>query len=236
MPSSFYIDKSRMDYYLCELAKEYRKLSKIPLQIIIVGGAAILSQYDFRTSSVDIDGFIYPFSDAMKSAINKAADRLSLPNGWLNDDFKYTSSFTNNILFLSKYYRTFSRIVEVRVVEGVYLIAMKLVALRNYKNDLSDILGILIEERNEGNMISIIDIKKAITDLYGVDEHILSQQALSFLEQIYSVTELWKDIYLNIKKKESDNRLIVREKQLIVNGAKDIDEVLKIIEKTNKNK
>lgn len=51
----------------------------------------------------------------------------------------------------SKYYKTFANILQIRTVSAEYLVAMKLMAGRQYKNDLSDIVGVLIEqeERNE---------------------------------------------------------------------------------------
>jgi hypothetical protein len=41
--------------------------------------------------------------------------------------------------------------VTVRTVTGEYLIAMKLMSGRQYKNDISDIVGILREQREKEN-------------------------------------------------------------------------------------
>jgi len=54
-----------------------------------------------------------------------------------------------------------------RTVASEYLIAMKLMSGRRYKNDLSDIAGILLEHQKQGNPISQEMIGKAITKLYG---------------------------------------------------------------------
>ena len=42
--------KENLDYYLRELAKEFRKRNgkNMPAEIVLVGGAAILANYGFR--------------------------------------------------------------------------------------------------------------------------------------------------------------------------------------------
>lgn len=42
-------------------------------------------------------------------------------------------------------YKTFANILQIRTVSAEYLVAMKLMAGHQYKNDLSDIVGVLIE-------------------------------------------------------------------------------------------
>ena len=56
-----------------------------------------------------------------------------------------------------------------RTVAAEYLIAVKLMSGRQYKSDLSDIAGILLEHQQAGSPISREDIDKAITTLYGED-------------------------------------------------------------------
>lgn len=87
--------KENLDYYLKELAKEFRKRNgtKMSAEIVLIGGAAVLANYGFREMTYDIDAIIIA-SSVMKEAINAVGDRLELPNGWLNTDFKNTSSFS----------------------------------------------------------------------------------------------------------------------------------------------
>lgn len=160
--------KGNLNEYLKELAKEFRKLNgtKMPAEIILIGGAAILAGYGFREMTYDIDAVIVA-SSAMKEAINRVGDRLDLPNGWLNTDFKNTNSYSDKLPAVSVYYKTFSNILTVRIVAAEYLIAMKLMSGRQYKNDLSDIAGILWEHQRNGNPISREAIDKAISVLYG---------------------------------------------------------------------
>lgn len=50
-----------LDYYLNELAKDYVKLTKknkVPIEVVIVGGALILINYGFRNSTNDVDAIL----------------------------------------------------------------------------------------------------------------------------------------------------------------------------------
>jgi len=160
--------KENLDAYLKELGKEFRKLNgtKMSAEIILIGGAAILVGYGFREVTYDIDAVILA-SSAMKDAINHVGDKMGLPNGWMNADFQKTASFSDKLSEVSTYYKTFSNILTVRTVAAEYLIAMKLMSGRQYKNDLSDIAGILWEHQKSGSPISREAVNKAITTLYG---------------------------------------------------------------------
>lgn len=87
--------RENLDSYLRELAKEFRKKngSRMPAEIILIGGASILINYGFREMSYDMDAIIKS-SGAMRDAINTVGDRLGLPIGWLNTDFVHTNSYT----------------------------------------------------------------------------------------------------------------------------------------------
>jgi hypothetical protein len=160
--------KENLNTCLKELGKEFRKLNgtKTPAEIVLIGGAAILANYGFREMTYDIDAIILA-SSAMKEAINRVGDRLGLPNGWLNADFRKTKSFSDKLLEVSIYYKTFSNVITVRTVAAEYLIAMKLMAGRQYKNDLSDIAGILLEHLKSNRPITRESVNNAIIILYG---------------------------------------------------------------------
>lgn len=160
--------KENLNTCLKELGKEFRKRNgtKMPAEIILIGGAAVLANYGFREMTYDIDAIILA-SSVMKDAINHVRDRMGLPVGWLNTDFQKTTSFSDKLLEVSVYYKTFSNILTIRTVAAEYLIAMKLMSGRQYKNDLSDITGILWEHQKNGDPISREAINKAVTTLYG---------------------------------------------------------------------
>lgn len=167
MSAETVITKENLETYLKELAKQFRKLNgkAMPAEITLIGGASILINYGFRDSTYDVDALIHA-SSAMKDAINYVTDTLGLPNGWLNEDFKNTKSYTPRLVNYSKYYRTFSNVLTVRTITGEYLVAMKLMAYRQYKHDISDIVGILREQQNSGDPLTFERIDKAVTDLY----------------------------------------------------------------------
>ena len=159
--------KDNLDNYLKELAKEYRKLvgKNVPAEIILIGGASILANYGFRDMTTDVDAVIDAAS-AMKDAINIVGDRFNLPNGWLNSDFKKTNSYTPKLVEISKHYRTFSNVLNVRTVDAEYLVAMKLRSGRKYKHDLSDVIGILAEHKKRGEELVYSQVEKAVIELY----------------------------------------------------------------------
>ena len=53
-------NKDKLDLYLKELAKEYKKTAgkNMPAEIILIGGAAILANYGFREITTDVDAYI----------------------------------------------------------------------------------------------------------------------------------------------------------------------------------
>ena len=142
MSSDFIFTKENLDNCLRELGKEFRKLNGTAMkaEITLIGGAAILANYGFRDSTYDVDAIIQA-SSAMKDAVNRVGDKMGLPNGWLNADFTRTSSYSPKLTTFSTYYKTFSHVLTVRTISGAYLVAMKLMAGRQYKNDISDIVG-----------------------------------------------------------------------------------------------
>ena len=119
-PNSF--TKDNLDNYLKELAKEYRRLvgKDMPAEIVLVGGAAILTRYGFRDITTDVDAIIHAAS-SMKDAINKVGDKFGLPNKWLNADFMRTGSYSPRLDEVSVYYKKFSNVLTVRVITNLSL-------------------------------------------------------------------------------------------------------------------
>ena len=180
----FEFTKDNIDVYLKEVAKEYRRQGgkNMPAELILIGGASVLINYGFRNMTADIDAVIRAAS-CMKDAINRVGDRYALPNGWLNDDFMNTDSYSPKLHQFSEYYKTYSNVLTIRTIAAEYLIAMKLRSGRLYKSDLSDILGILTEHEKRGTPIMMAQIQKAVTDLYGGWE-MLSVPSQAFIENV----------------------------------------------------
>ena len=209
--------KENLDYYMKELAKEFRKRNgrNMPAEIILVGGAAILANYGFREMTYDIDAVITA-SSAMKEAVNVVGDRLGLPNGWLNADFKNTSSYSPKLSQYSKYYRTYSNVLNIRTISAEYLVAMKLMSGRRYKKDLSDIVGILSEQEKMGEPLNYQQIDHAVSNLYGgwegISEYpiqvlkaaLASDNLIELFEKQEQEEELSKQAVLLVQKYEKD--------------------------------
>lgn len=200
--------KENLDIYLGELGKEFRKRNgtKMPSEIILIGGAAILANYGFREMTYDIDAVILA-SAAMKDAINYVGDKLGLPYGWLNADFIKTTSFSDKLLEVSIYYKTFSNVLTIRTVAAEYLIAMKLMSGRQYKNDLSDIVGILWEHQKSGNPISREVVEEAIKMLYG-DDASLPAISRQMIDNAFSDGD-YEGVYTKIRENEKQAKDIL---------------------------
>ncbi len=227
--NSNYFTKDNLDMYLKELAKEFRKLNgnKTPAEIILIGGAAILANYGFRDMTTDIDAIIHA-SSSMKDAINRVGDKYELPNGWLNTDFIRTVSYSPKLGQYSEHYRTYSNILNIRIVSAEYLIAMKLRAGRKYKNDLSDIIGILAEHEKSGNPITTEAINKAVINLYGSWNE-LSDDSKAFIRDALKNGN-YEQMYSAIRDNEKSSKEILidfEHKYPNVTKESNVDDILK---------
>ncbi|WP_044973669.1 DUF6036 family nucleotidyltransferase [Ruminococcus sp. HUN007] len=227
--------KENLDQYLKELAKEFRKLNgkTIPADIVLIGGASVVINYGFRNMTYDMDAVINA-SASMKDAINHVGDKYNLPNGWLNTDFMKTTSYSTKIVQYAKYYRTFSNIVTFRTIAGEYLLAMKLMAGRQYKYDLSDVIGILWEHEKSSTSISLDQIKKAAADLYGSYDK-LPEYSRLFIEKIIAEKE-YEKIYEKVRNMESENKDILLDFQDEYPGVTNTDNINDIIAAVRKKK
>lgn len=201
------ITRDNMDEIFKALGKEYRKMGgkAMPAEIDIVGGAAIIRRYGFRTASSDVDAIIHAAS-AIKDAANKVGDQFGLPNGWLNSDFIHTSSYSDKLPLYTNPYRTFANVLTVRIVKPEYLAAMKLRSMRPYKNDISDLVGIIATEQESGSGFQKEAIISAYHNLY--DEN-PSKERIQFLDAVYSTPNL-PELYLQITGQEAENKDILR--------------------------
>jgi hypothetical protein len=163
------ITRADLDQYLFNLAKEYKRLAKknaISLEIILVGGASILLNYDFRVSTTDVDA-LFPTAAVFKQAIKSVGDKFELDSKWFNADFMKTTSYSDKLREHSVFYRDYLKVLSVRTIKSEYLIAMKLMAGRMHKNDLSDIVGILGECQKRNEELSKTLIQNSVIELYG---------------------------------------------------------------------
>lgn len=228
--------KENIDTYLKALAKEYRKLGgrSLPAEIVLIGGASVLVNYGFRDMTTDMDAVIQAAS-TMKEAIDHVGDELGLPRGWLNEDFKRTSSYSPKLVQYSKYYKTFYGVLDVRTVSGEYLIAMKLMSGRQHKNDLSDILGILESHEKAKEPLTMEKIDGAVKDLYGSWGNI-SDTAKAFINNVIKDGD-YSRLIMEVREDEMETKSALLERQDKYPGkanTKSVDEIVSNLKERKK--
>lgn len=167
MPSKEKITRANAMDIIRRFAKEYRKaLGKSPYEIIIVGDGSIMLNYKFRDATQGLD-VILRTASGIKDVIARFADENNLPRDWMNTDFIKTASYSDALMEASRHYCWLNnQTLEIRTVSGIDLIAMKMIAHRDYRNDISDVIGIMIEEAENGHTITYEEIEGAYHKLY----------------------------------------------------------------------
>ena len=226
------IDKAKLDNYFNELASIYIKKSHgYEFEFILVGGASILVNYNFRDVTNDIDAYFLPSAD-IKEAINAVSEKMHISPNWINDDFKETKSFSDKIVQFSSFYKTYKNILTIRTIKDEYLVAMKLMSGRIYKNDISDVVGILNSSRKLNKNITFEMIDKAVNDLYGNWDKI-DNEVKCILDKILKTKDLNK-LYIDTINNESKSRqqlLEFNEKYANTLNEANISDILKILDK-----
>lgn len=102
----------------------------------------------------------------MNEVVSEVAIKYNLPTDWINTDFKNTNSYSHKLINYSSFYKSFAGVLNIRTIKGEYLIAMKIVSARKYKNDYSDIYGIVEWYKINNIEITMKQIDRAIDELY----------------------------------------------------------------------
>ena len=230
------IDKVKLDNYFNELAKIYKKKSHgYIFEFILVGGASILVNYNFRDVTNDIDAYYLPSAD-IKDAIKIVSEKFGIDSKWINNDFQKTKSYSNKLSEFSTFYKSYKEIINVRTIKDEYLIAMKLMSGRIYKNDISDIIGIIISNKNNGKDVTYDMIDKSIKNLYGSWDGV-DKDIIKILDDILSTNNL-EELYNKTISEEQNSRQSLIEFDKKYNNAineANVKEILKLLKK-NANK
>ena len=230
------IDKVKLDNYFNELAKIYKKKSHgYIFEFILVGGASILVNYNFRDVTNDIDAYYLPSAD-IKDAIKIVSEKFGIDSKWINNDFQKTKSYSNKLSEFSTFYKSYKEIINVRTIKDEYLIAMKLMSGRIYKNDISDIIGIIISNKKNGKDFTYDMIDKAIKNLYGSWDGV-DKDIIKILDDILSTNNL-EELYNKTISEEQNSRQSLIEFDEKYNNAineANVKEILKLLKK-NANK
>lgn len=213
-------------------AKEYKKQNgtSVPVELVIVGGGSILLNYGFREATQDFDIMVQSLG-LIKNVSYRIADLYNLPDNWLNTDFMRTASYSDKLREVSKHFCSFNNgSLEFRTVNEEYLIAMKMVSAREYRNDISDVVGILIYMKNESENFSMDRIDYAINFLYGKREDVIKEDVYDKVKEYakWSVAELEKEYHvLTQMEKQTKQELIdINEKYQGVVKEESIDKVI----------
>ena len=233
MSTDIVFTKENVDACLSRFAKEFRKLNgtKVSAEIVLIGGAAVLANYGFRDMTYDIDAIIQA-SSSMKDAINRVGDEMGLPNGWLNSDFTKTKSYSPKLLQYSEYYKRFGYVLEVRTVSGEYLVAMKLMSGRKYKNDISDVIGILKEQKEIGKPLTLEKIQTAACDLYDSWDN-LPRESKDLITDImrYEQYEALYEQYRNNERMVKESLIDFEKKYPGVTNTDNVNDIIRNLKK-----
>ena len=204
------LSKEEIDNIFFDIAKELKKKlkgRKFSYELIIVGGASILLNYSFRNSTIDID--CVDVNDMlMNEIINTVGDKYKLPPGWINTDFLKTNSYSPKLVQYSSFYKSYlNDVLVVRTVKDEYLIAMKMVSARKYKNDYSDIFDIIKEKPQ----LSLDNIMEAAKNLYG-ESVIFDQDMLTFINKLFTDNTISYDQLKENEKAEKELIIVKNNK------------------------
>lgn len=209
------LTRSTINHLLYLIAKDYKKQNKSnpDCEVILVGGASILLNYDFRSETTDIDSIIRA-SSTFKEIANKIGDEYHLPNGWINTDFIKTKSYSSKLIEHSKFYKKFYGCLSVRTVSAEYLVAMKLKSLRVYKHDLSDVIGIIKEQEEFENPISFESINNAYRELYNEP---MPKEAVDFLTKVFDSNSLSDLFYETVDEETLNKKILLQAEEKYAN-------------------
>ena len=208
---------------LGNLLKKRIKIKGAVCELIVVGGASVVLNYNFRLTTMDID-CTDESRILMNDLTNEVAEKYQLPYSWINTDFTKTKSYSPKINRYSVYYKSYGNgSLIVRTIKDEYLLAMKIVSGRKYKNDFSDIYGILKTCTENNHTISMEQIETAIIDLYGSMD-CANPDALTFVKKI--INDPGTLHYQEIRRLESQNASIIKSKIAQSDEQSDIDYIL----------
>lgn len=156
------ITKENIEELLFQFAKRLKKQygRKFKAELVLVGGAAILTKHHFRQSTIDIDVATSEIS-SYKDIVRQMADEYNLPDDWLNSDFTRTESYSPKLIQYSKFYREYAQVLKVYAVDDLCLICMKLKSFRYNSKDIFDLENLLNK-----NKYSFKEIVQRMDNLY----------------------------------------------------------------------
>ncbi len=189
MNKDFIINSFNIDEYLTMLADEICKYDcKEPVELSIVGGAAIILKYKFKNYTRDID-IINPVSDILAKSIDNISARLNIPRKWIDNSITRLNKYTDKYHLFLKYYKTYKNVLNVYIIDVDGLIVSKLVSARKLKNDITDVVNILYEQKLLNHQINYDIIDDAMIKIYG-DWNFVDDYVHDFIKEIMKIHDL----------------------------------------------
>jgi hypothetical protein len=133
------MDKPELEKALIRVGQLLRE-RQVTGEIAVFGGAAIVLGFDFRSATQDVDAMITQGHGEVVKAQQEVGKDLGLPPNWLNEQgTSYLSRHSDFKLF--KTYPSEGQFgLRVLMATGHYLLAMRVLSLRQYGHDAEDIV------------------------------------------------------------------------------------------------
>jgi hypothetical protein len=138
------MDKLVLDKALARLGQLLRE-RRVTGEIAVFGGAAIVLGFDFRTATQDVDVMITQGHGQVVKAQEEVGAELELPPNWLNEQGTSYLSKRKDFEFFRTYPSEGQFGLRVLTATGKYLLAMRLLSLRQYGHDLQDVFQLAQE-------------------------------------------------------------------------------------------
>ncbi|GEM_PF-2833981 len=182
------INKENLDHIFNLLSEKYAELGGTErVSLMLVGGAAIITRFLYRVSTLDIDA-LFPKTGPFLRAAEEIGKAENLPEDWINDEFVGTPSFSAKLADKMTLYKSFSDgLLNVYSLPDPYLIAMKMRSNRPTSGDLDDVIHMVAELSHLGNPVSFEQVERAHKDLYGIGLELCSPL---FVEELKTVTAM----------------------------------------------
>ena len=184
------LSRENIERLFSALADKYKRLGgSEPIELLLVGGAAILTRFRYRAMTLDVDA-IFPKNALFLRATKELGEEENLPTGWINDEFMATSSYSEMIREKVTLYKSFEEgLLKIYRLPDAYLIAMKMRANRPTGGDLDDVVHMVAEIKHGGTEITYLQIEQAHVDLYGVGLETCSPLFVSELKTVLAMSQ-----------------------------------------------
>ena len=133
------MDKLELDKALTRLGQLLRE-RRVAGEIAVFGGAAIVLGFDFRSATQDVDAMITQGHGQVVKAQQEVGTELGLPPNWLNEQGTSYLSKRGDFKLFKTYPSEGQFGLRVLTAAPQYLLAMRLLSLRQYGHDVQDVV------------------------------------------------------------------------------------------------